>query len=661
MTSVSGSSDAGSEGQATSGGAARPTLAIVDDSEEVRALVRTRLELSGLFEIVGEGADGSDAIGLAYRHEPDLMLLDTSMPEMDGLEALPAILTLAPDTRVVMFTGFEEHVLADRARDLGAVDFVEKSVHIEDLPDRLWRVLGDTPSSRAQRSRLRVLPGRSVDDASSVRDQAVLDEHLKRFREVFDRAAIGMATLTLNGSIVRANAALAAMMASEPADLVGVDYGRLTRGHGDELDRGLASIADGQDIVVFEHPLPTEASRTVRVALAPVRDSKDRPLYVFAQIQDISAQRLAEDELHLSRERFRLLVTAVAEYAIFMLDPDGRIASWNAGAQRIKGYRAEEVIGRHFRLFYLPEERASGHPEENLARALRDGSYAEEGWRLRKDGTRFWASVVITAVYDEQGHHVGFAKVTHDRTEQRLHAEQRQEAVERQNHLLAVTAHELRTPTAVIDGSASMLLDHGGELGDRERAQLLNAIRGSAARLQRLVSDLSTASRVQDDALRLSLAEVPVAELLSSAVDRLRAVNAGVAVRLDLAGALEGDLDGRIVIRADAGRVGQALDNLLDNAVRHGRPEICVRARMTAREAVIAVADAGPGVPAELMPRLFERFAIAGPAGGTGLGLYLVREIARRHGGDIRYDPPGAGRPSTFTVRLPISGPDSAG
>ena len=633
------------------------TVVLIDDSSEVRSLVRTRLELSGRFEVVGEGGDGADAIGLAFRHEPDLLLLDTSMPTMDGLEALPAVLTLSPDTRVVMFTGFEEQGLATAARELGAADFIEKSIRMNELPDRLLGVLG-LPSTAERspaptaRGRLRVVgsdgavpPGPGVAEEVP-EDQAVLDEHLERFREVFERAAIGMATLTLNGSIVRANRAMAHLMGAEAADLVGVDYGRLTEGEGEALDAALESISrTGTSMVVLEHRLPGQPDRTARVTLAPVRDSKDQPLYVFAQVQDISAQRHAEDALLLSEERFRMLVTAVRDYAIYMLDPEGNVASWNIGAQRIKGYPADEIIGQNFRVFYPAEEQKVGHPEHNLALALRDGAFSEEGWRVRRDGTRFWASVVITPMHDEEGRHIGFAKVTRDQTEARRFAEERQAAVAQQTHLLAVTAHELRSPAAVIEGSSSLLQEQWERLGDSERSQLLSAIDTSAHRLQRLVSDLAAASRLQDDALVLRPSDVSLEDLVTTSVERTRAANNGAVIEVSV--------DADVTIFADGGRLAQALDNLLDNAIRHGRAPISITGRGTDDGVEITVSDEGPGVPEELAPELFDRFAVGGTTGGTGLGLYLVREIARGHGGDAIYRPRDGAQPSMFVLTVP--------
>ena len=600
-----------------------------------------------MFEVVAEGGDGDEAIGLVYRHEPELLLLDTSMPTMDGIEALPAILALCPETAVVMFTGFEDIGLAARARELGAADFVEKSIQLEELPERLMRGLTHKPSVPADVPRPVGVPTNSdQDDVSD--EQAVLNEHIAQFRELFDQAAIGMATMTATGTIVRANQALAELMSCAPYDLVGVDYGRLTDGRGEQLDRGLEALtSSGEDLVTFEHPAPIrpgeDLARILRVTLAPIRDTQRQVLYVFAQAQDISAQRAAEGELRRSEETFRLLIGAVGEYAIFMLDVDGCVINWNFGAQRIKGYAAPEIVGQSFRVFYPPEDRASGHPEHNLAIALREGVYAEEGWRVRKDGSRFWASVAISPVYDDDGGHIGFAKVTRDQTVQRAHEEERRNSVAQQAHLLAVTAHELRTPTAVIDGSAGALRASWDEMPVADRDELLTGIRSSAHRLRRLVSDLSTASRLHDESLQFWLEDVSLADTLRGAAARRRVADPDVRIEVDV--------PRDVMLRADALRLAQALDNLLDNAIRHGAPPITLSAAVDG-DVRIRCLDSGPGVPTELVPRLFERFAIGGPTGGTGLGLYLVREIARGHGGEAEYHPPRPGQPTEFEISL---------
>jgi PAS domain S-box-containing protein len=615
----------------------------------VRGLVRRRLESSGLFEVVAEGTDGDEAVILAHRHSPALVLLDTSMPQVDGIEALPLILALCPETTVVMFTGFEEPQLAAKARELGAADLIEKSIPLEELPPRLLRILGEAPAGSVAEAQRGL---RMVDDQPARRDeQEALDQHLQSFRELFDRAAIGMATMTATGTVVRANTALARLMSCSPGDLVGVDYGRLTGGQGEDLDRALELICSGgQDLASFEHPLPTWRAHTtpgaVRATLAPIRDAKGQVLYVFAQVQDVTALRASEEKLRRSQAIFRLLISAVGEYAIFMLDSHGTVLSWNAGAERIKGYTEHEIVGRPFGVFYAAEEREAGHPARNLEMALRDGLFAEEGWRVRKDGSRFWASVVIHPVYDDEGRHIGFAKVTRDQTDQRAHEEERQSSLAQQTHLLAVTAHELRNPAAVIGGSAGALRGSWDEMSDRERGTLLDAIRGSTQRLQRLANDLATASRLTTETLHIRPGELGVSEALRLAVARARMAEAGT--RIDL------DIQEEVEVNADAVRLGQALDNLLDNAIRHGTPPIGLSCTVEEHDVRIQVTDAGRGVDAELVPRLFERFAMSGHRGATGLGLYIVREIARKHGGDVEYHPPDGERPSTFELRLPL-------
>ncbi len=176
-------------------------------------------------------------------------------------------------------------------------------------------------------------------------------------------------------------------------------------------------------MVTLEHPQVGDAYR--RTTLIVVRDRAGQPLYLFAQCQDVTAQRIAELELRHSEQRFRLMVDAVREYAIFMLDTEGHVTSWNVGAERTKGWTAAEVIGQHFRIFYPPEQQEARHPEHELEVAAREGVYQEEGWRVRKDGSRFWAFVTITKITDEDGQHIGFAKVTRDHTERMQMLEQR--------------------------------------------------------------------------------------------------------------------------------------------------------------------------------------------------------------------------------------------
>ena len=648
----------------------RPTIVVVDDAAEVRLLVKTRLGVSGLLHVVGEGADGADAVALAGTHQPALMLLDVSMPDMDGLEALPRVLAASPRTKVALYSGFEEQGLVDRARDMGAAEFIEKSTPVESLVDRLLALLappGEAPSAPPEV----VDESENAAEQTAVLDQAVLQEHLERFHEVFEEAAIGMSTMTLTGRLVRVNRALASLLRTPAAALVGVFYGDLTDGASAEVSAALEDIRRRPlDVVHLEHRLAAATDGSfVRATLAPVRDSGGRALYLFLQVQDVSATRAAEEELRRSEERFRLLIESTREHAIFMLDPDGRVASWNAGAERIKGYTADEIIGQHFREFYPPEKQAELHPEHELEWALRDGVYSEEGWRIRKDGSRFWAHVTISAVHNDAGEHVGFTKVTRDTTERRELQQQQeeaaravaaantrleqvnaqlQEAADDQAKFLAVTAHELRTPVSVLAGSAETLARHWTELEDEERAEMLEGMASSAVRLRLLLADLLTASRLQRSALAMHPSTVPVDELLTTAVRSAARTHPGIDVAAAPAPGLS--------VEVDVDRISQALDNLITNAVRHGTAPVRLEAVPRGPRVDIRVSDAGSGVDGTVRDRLFQRFVTGAARGGTGLGLFIVRELARAHGGDATYEAPSNGQPSgAFVLSLPVA------
>jgi PAS domain S-box-containing protein len=610
---------------------------IVDDSPDVRTLVRAQIRLSGLLEVIGEGISGLDAVALAERHGPDVLLLDVSMPVMDGLAALPRIREVAPKTRVVMYSGFDEAGLAARAQELGASGYVSKSAPF----DVLLAALVERPGATDR-------PELADDEstAARARSDSVLAEHLERFREVFEDAAIGMATMTLAGRIVRANRSLEQLLGLPVEELVGVALAGLAEER-EAVDDALLSLDAGEPVVQVEHRMRIPGDRVFRSTLSQVTDARGRPLYIFLQVQDVTRQTAAEAELRRTEARFRLLVEAVQDYAIFMLDPSGHISSWNAGAQRSNGYAAHEIIGQHFRVFYPPEQQERKHPEFELEEAIKHGKYEEEGWRIRKGGERFWANVTITAVRDPDGELVGFAKVTRDTTERRQMVERLEEAnrrlaevAEQQAEFFAVTAHELRTPVGVLSGATTTLAEHFDDLDAEDREEIAQAVARSSVQLRRLLDDLLTASRVQANRLELRPVDLDLGDHLEQAVGTIRRSGEG--------GYIDLRADRGLRVRADPVRLTQMLDNLVMNALRHGRPPVTVTAAHGAGRVEIAVRDAGEGVSEELQPRLFERFA-TGSRHGTGLGLFLVRELARAHGGEATYRP-GDG---AFVVSLP--------
>jgi PAS domain S-box-containing protein len=367
--------------------------------------------------------------------------------------------------------------------------------------------------------------------------------------------------------------------------------------------------------------------------------------------------------LRSPEENFRLLVDSVTDYAIFMLDTQGRVVSWNAGAQRIKGYRAEEIIGQSFERFYPADRIAQGWPREELRRALAEGRIEDEGWRLRKDGSRFWAGVVITPVRDAQGVHRGFAKVTRDLSDQRRLIELEQ-ASRRMNEFIAMLAHELRNPLAPIRNAVSVIrmqpdlpavVQKMGDMVDRQARQLT-----------RLVDDLLDVGRIATGKMSLRREEIDYREVVLSSVEAVRPLTSAKRHQLEL------QLPERVHMRGDAIRLAQVLQNLLTNAVRY-TPEggsITLEVSVEDKRCVTWVRDNGQGIAPDSLERIFGLFEQEADVSrnpsesGLGIGLTLARTLAELHGGTLRAYSEGRGRGAAFELALPClanvpAGPDS--
>ena len=390
------------------------------------------------------------------------------------------------------------------------------------------------------------------------------------------------------------------------------------------------------------------------------RDSGGEPAEILEINSDVTEQRLAEEKLKRSEQRFRTLVENVRDYAIYMLDPRGIVSSWNEGARRIKGYESGEIIGRHFSIFYPRDDVIAGKPTLQLERARAAGSVEDEGWRLRKDGSRLWASSVITALHDESGALTGYAKVTRDLTarreeEERLrqHAHHMAELEAAKSNFLNLASHELRGPLTVVRGYLSMFAEGTlGELSETGR-DVLPVLGQKVEEMAHLIEQMLDVARLEEGRLRLNLLDTDLVEAVRHEVEACR-----LAPRSKLRIELETPEE-PISARVDRGRFRTILTNLLSNAFKYSPDGGTVTVSLALRgdDVAIQVADQGVGIAAEDMPRLFTRFGrIMTPATsaipGVGLGLYLSRELAHMHGGEITVtSEPGRG--SEFTVTLP--------
>jgi PAS domain S-box-containing protein len=394
----------------------------------------------------------------------------------------------------------------------------------------------------------------------------------------------------------------------------------------------------------------------------PFNERELRAAIEIAAFKHSTDRLLAEERARRqAAEEFKLFVEGVQDYAIILLDAGGRVTSWNRGAERIKGYAANEIVGQHLAVFYPPEDARAGRPRAQLEAAARAGRSEQEGWRLRKDGSRFWAHTTLTALRDEEGKLRGFGQVTRDQTErrraeienQRLY-EEAQDAVRARDEFLAIASHELRTPLSALILQLAGIQRRVHELAaDARNGKLVSKVNRavhSTERIAKLIDRLLDVSRITTGRLELHVEEVNLAEVVRDAVERVRdaAKKVGSRIHVQAPSAVEGAWD-RL-------RVDQVLANLLENALRYGQGKpIAVELEAEGEVIRFSVRDQGIGMAPEDVERVFGRFERAVQArhyGGLGLGLYITRQVVEAHGGRICVvSEPRAG--STFTIELP--------
>ena len=390
--------------------------------------------------------------------------------------------------------------------------------------------------------------------------------------------------------------------------------------------------------------------------LTALRDG-DGHLLGFAKVtRDLTERRHAEEALKQSEERLRLLVASVKDYAIFMLDKHGRILTWNEGAQRLKGYTAEEIIGRPFTTFYTEEDRARGHPEDELRIAIQEGRYEEEGWRVRKDGTHFWANVTITALRDAKGELRGFAKVTRDLTARKRAEEEAQQRAEdyaalnrELDSFTSAVAHDLRAPLRAMMHLAEDISENTALRADASALTSLRALQSSARRMSDLIDGLLELSRSTKGALHPE--PVDVSKLAEDVWKDVLQRAPGSRAKLDVQPGLH--------VTADARLLRALLDNLLSNAIKFSAngdsPIVHVGRSVSRGETAFYVRDNGIGFDAERARGIFEPFQrLPSAAGyeGLGIGLATVKRIVARHGGRI-WAESKEGQGATFWFTLP--------
>jgi PAS domain S-box-containing protein len=490
------------------------------------------------------------------------------------------------------------------------------------------------------------------------------DERYRILVEAITDYAVYM--LDSNGIVTSWNAGARKFKGYEPSEIIGQHFSRFYTPEDRDAglpERALMTAAREGKFEAEGWRVRKDASQFwTHVVIDPIRDASGK-LIGFAKItRDLTERKSAQDALKRSEEQFRLLVQGVTDYAIYMIDPEGIVISWNIGAQRIKGYRPDEIIGKHFSRFYTDEDREKGEPEHALRIAAEEGRIEKEGWRVRKDGSRFWASVVIDAFRDDSGELVGFAKITRDITERKRAEKKLEEArealfqaqkLEAIGQLTGGIAHDFNNLLMVILGGLELLRKRLPE--DDKLTSIVDNATQAARRGASLTQRMLSFARRQD----LDQKAVNLPELVLGMTDLLQR-SLGSSISIESRFPLE-----LPKVSTDINQLESALLNLAVNArdampvggplIISAREESPPSGLTPGRYVCLSIEDKGEGMTGDTLTRAVEPFfTTKGVGKGTGLGLSMVQGFAQQSGGRlVLRSEKGSG--TTVEIWLPVA------
>jgi PAS domain S-box-containing protein len=508
-------------------------------------------------------------------------------------------------------------------------------------------------------------------DSSAASTEAPTPAHERSLVHLMERLPVIVFQLDRNLDCLYINPAVETVTGWQPAEFLGRNASEAAMGP--ELWRPIEAPArqvfsTGEPQRVDFCAATPIGKRHFECRLFPESETAGEIDSLIGIITDWTERKQTEDALRESEERYRALISHVKSYAIFAVDLEGRMTTWNEGVERLLGWEREEFLKLSIDQLFSAEDVKAELPRRQLHQAAEEGSAASEVWLHRKDGTPFFASGMFSRAMDASGHVMGFSVVLRDRTAWKRAQEERDALLESERRIrldaeqasrlkdefLATLSHELRSPLNAIVGWVHIARRHA--LNNLELARCLDTIERNVRAQTQIVNDLLDMSRIMTGQVRLELQNLDLREIIAGAVDTIRP--SADAKRIQL----ETHLDREVVwAKVDRARMQQVLWNLLSNAVKFTPPggHVRVTAERVNSHIEISVHDTGVGIAASFLPQVFDRFRQADASttrrhGGLGLGLSIVKNLVELHGGTVRAASPGEGRGAVFTVSLPI-------
>lgn len=640
-------------------------ILMVDDHPENLIALQAILQQPN-YNLV-KAQSGQEALKYVLHQDFAVILLDVLMPDMDGFETAALIKQRerSKDIPIIFLTAIsKEETYVFKGYEVGAVDYIFKPFAPHVLKSKVAvfvELFRKNQQLKRQTEWVQFIEKREHERQLSELEQ----KNKLRYRNLAEAIPHMVWSAGPDGRVDYVNWRWRNHTGLGSEELEGWYLEKVL--HPEDLqpclDRWLVSLRGGRNYEIEGRIRGTDGDyRWHLIQAVPEKNIGGRIVAWLGTATDIHDRKEAEHALRKSEERYRLLVERTKDHAIYMLDPQGCITSWNIGAERIHGYLSEEAVGNPFSIFYSQEDKKQKMPENHLAAAAERGSIENEGWRVRKDGSLFWANMIITRLQDEHGTTVGFSNITRDLTERkeaeealRKKTEEAQEASRLKSEFVSNVSHELRTPLNAIIGYTSLLLhDTFGTLGGDQKSRL-ERIEKNAQDLLKLINDLLDLSKIESGKLPIYVTSFDLSNLLEEVAEDMKPLLDEKGLQLRWKG--EKPLP---LLESDPGKIRQIFTNLLSNAIKFtlkGSVTI-LTAHSPEREKIeISIQDTGIGIQSSDLTRIFNAFHqvdgnITRQFEGAGLGLTIAKDLVELLKGELIVQSE-YGKGSMFTVVLP--------